>query len=271
MEKHTRFTYLLTFIMLLLVWQVGGGLVMLSFFSFFPGDGMISSFIGVCIPHIVLFFSALFTIKKVLHENIRDERHSFKSYALTGIISFTVIALFQLLHLDEMHPSGHGLLMWLEMLPLVIIITPLQAAAEELLFRYMIHKMTFREKSFKQVLIAGVISGFVFLLFHMAANTEFRTSPSFWLYAYYFLFGFYAMALTAYTDDITYALIIHAANNIFVLTVAGYTSSALQGAPLFITEGVPSPLISSITLTAVFSAVTIYLTGAENAKKEKTE
>ena len=244
---------------------------MLAFFSFFPGDGMISSFIGLCIPHLVLFFSAMFIIKKVLRENVRNVRHSVKSYAVTALISFAVIALFQLLHLNEMHPSGHGLLTWLEMLPMIIIITPLQAAAEELLFRYMIHKMTVKEKSLKSVLSAGVISGFIFLFFHAVANTEFRVSPSFWLYAYYFLFGFYAMILTACTGDITYAVIIHAANNIFVLTVAGYTSSPLQGSPLFITEGVPSPLVSSITLTAVFSAVAIYLQGASNAEKEKTE
>ncbi len=242
---------------------------MLSFDALFPEGGMLISFISVCIPHIILFAAALFSIKTVLRENIRDKKHTMKSYFMTILISSLGIAFFQLFHISQMHRSSYSIKDWLTMLPAVLIIIPLQSAAEELLFRYPLIRLI---ESRRTIIPASMISGALFLLFHMVANTEFRDNPSFFLYLYYFLFGFCALALTAYSNDIMYTIIIHAVNNIFVLTVAGYTSSSLQTAPIFITEGVPSPLLSVMTLTAVFSAVFLYLRGENNAKeKEKAE
>ena len=272
MEKHGRIAYACLFITLLLIWQVGGGLLMLSFDAFFPEQGLAEAFISVNIPHLVLFAASLFAVKVLFHDEIRDRKHSFSAYAAVAILTLFITALSQLFHLKEMTGSGHTVREWLMMLFLTLIITPLQSAAEELLFRLVPYRIIVRKRSVKSTLAAALFSGFLFLLLHMAANSEFRATSSPWLYAYYFLFGFLAMVLTAYTQDIICPVIIHSVSNVFVLTVAGYSASPLQGAPLFMTEGVPSPFLSTLTLTAVFTAVFIYFIGAENAKeKEKTE
>ena len=117
---------------------------MLSFDAFFPERGLAEAFISVNIPHLVLFAASLFAIKLLFHDEIRDRKHSFSAYAAVALITLFITALSQLFHLKEMTESGHTVREWFMMLFPVLVITPLQSAAEELLFRLVPYRFMVR-------------------------------------------------------------------------------------------------------------------------------
>lgn len=118
----------------------------------------------------------------------------------------------------------------------IILTTPLQAAAEEYMFRGVIQRSVgswFRSPRWSFV-VGTAVSATVFSAAHFAADI--------WLIVYYLLFGVLLSILTQRTGGVEAAIAIHTANNLFLLLVsavsgqmdAGFDRSAGVGGPVML-------------------------------------
>jgi hypothetical protein len=121
----------------------------------------------------------------------------------------------------------------------VLLLTPIQTSAEELLFRgYLLQAFGLKLRNW---LALCLLSGVLFALPHVS-NPE--VSVNFWLLmAYYFATGVFLAYITLKDQRLELALGVHAANNIFTALIANYTVTVL-----------PTPALFTIqTLDAVFA------------------
>ena len=138
---------------------------------------------------------------------------------------------------------------WLLFLPLALCLTPIQAAAEEFLFRAYLGNWM-RSLQLKPFWTA-IISGTLFLAIHLA-NPEIQAlKDSIWIYSFYFLFGFSLMLISLKDGGYELAIGIHIGNNLFTVLGVNYVSSALPSPSLFMSrvlEPFQSNLIFFISL-----------------------
>lgn len=125
---------------------------------------------------------------------------------------------------------------WLVFLPFVLVLTPLQTTAEELLFRGYWLQGTGRLT--QNVAILAVVNGILFALPHML-NPEVLNNPNdtLLLFANYFVTGVAFAVFTLRDQRLELALGAHAANNLFAALLVNYASSALT-TPALITNPV---------------------------------
>ena len=117
---------------------------------------------------------------------------------------------------------------------LVLLLTPLQCLAEELLFRGVLWRML--EGHRLRNTLRNSISGLVFTLAHLT-NTEVGLSPEGLIaLAYYFLTGFLFMEMTTSSNGLETAFGAHIANNLFIALIMNYPSSSLESAALFMQD-----------------------------------
>jgi membrane protease YdiL (CAAX protease family) len=131
------------------------------------------------------------------------------------------------------------------LLPAVLILTPLQTTAEELVFRAYLAKWM---KSLQvPLVITSIISGFLFLGLHLL-NPEVSAYPGDrFLFIYYFAFGFSMMFIGQLDGGFEFPIGIHAANNLFAVLILNYRSTAIPSSPVFEAER-PSPFLATTTL-----------------------
>lgn len=113
-------------------------------------------------------------------------------------------------------------------LPLVLILTPIQTTAEELLFRgYLLQGFG---NLVRKPWVLIILSGFFFLVPHLA-NPEF--SAGLLLVLFYFMQGAFLAFFTLKDDSLELAIGIHAANNIFNALFVTYASAVLTSPTIF--------------------------------------
>lgn len=118
----------------------------------------------------------------------------------------------------------------------IVLTTPLQAAAEEYLFRGVIQRAAgaWLRSPAASFVLGTVVSATLFSVVHFAADP--------WLIAYYFLFGVGLSILTQLTGGLEGAIVVHVANNLFLLLAAavtgemdaGFDRSAGTGGPVLV-------------------------------------
>ena len=116
---------------------------------------------------------------------------------------------------------------WFFFLPIVLILTPIQTSAEELLFRGYWLRGTGRLT--RNFIILCILNGILFALPHMF-NPEVTANPNstVLLFLNYFLTGAALALFTLRDNRLELALGAHAANNLFAGLVVNYTDSALM-------------------------------------------
>jgi membrane protease YdiL (CAAX protease family) len=121
---------------------------------------------------------------------------------------------------------------WLFFLPFVLILTPIQTSAEELLFRgYWLQGMG---RLTSNVILLIVVNGVLFALPHMF-NPEVTRNPESGLLLF-FSYATTGAALALFTlrdNRLELALGAHAANNLFAALIVNYADSALQTPAVF--------------------------------------
>lgn len=139
---------------------------------------------------------------------------------------------------------------FLTFLPIALIITPLQAAAEELLFRGYIMQGLGLLGWHPAVPIVG--SALLFALAHLT-NPEMNES-AYLIPLLYFLLGLFLAIITVKSQGLELAIGVHAANNLFTVLIMNYQGSALPSPSLF-TASELNPLtglISFVIIAAIF-------------------
>ncbi len=135
-------------------------------------------------------------------------------------------------------------------LPVVLVLTTLQAGSEELLFRgYVIQTAGLR---IRQPLVLASISAVLFLTAHLG-NRELG-SGFLLLSAYYFGFGLLFALVTLRDDNAELAIGAHVGNNLYGALVIGFAESSLQTPTIFRTTGEFRPGASLLVFLAVATA-----------------
>ncbi len=141
---------------------------------------------------------------------------------------------------------------WLFFLPVVLILTPIQTSAEEILFRgYWLQGVGRLTKNF---VVLAVVNGILFALPHML-NPEVTGNPNstLLLFLNYFLTGAALAIFTLRDNRLELALGAHASNNLFAALIVNYQDSALT-TPAIFTNPVLDPIFSLIALVVISSA-----------------
>ena len=132
---------------------------------------------------------------------------------------------------------------------LVIVLTPIQGATEELLFRgYLMQGLARLTR--KPVAIA-IVSSAIFTLPHLM-NPEVRQYGMLVMAANYFAIGMVLATVALRDGRLELAIGLHAANNVFLALIANYEGSALPSAPVFTGTGLdPWFTLASIAIGGI--------------------
>jgi len=120
---------------------------------------------------------------------------------------------------------------WFPLLGLAVVLTPLQTAAEEFIFRgYLLQGLG---NLSRQPVALMMATSFLFSWLHLG-NPEMQRSGV-WVALLYFAIGVFLAFITLLQGRLELALGVHAANNLFVVLVVNATDSALPS-PALITQ-----------------------------------
>ena len=128
---------------------------------------------------------------------------------------------------------------------IIVLTTPLQAAAEEYMFRGVIQRSVgswFRSTRWG-LIVGTAVSSIVFAIAHFASDP--------WLIFYYLCFGILLSILTQRTGGLEAAIAIHTANNLFLLVVGALAGQMTEGFDRSAGEGGPVMLVPVVILAIV--------------------
>ncbi len=139
-------------------------------------------------------------------------------------------------------------------LPFILIMTPLQAAAEELVFRgYVIQSFGLK---IKNGMLLSVISGFMFTLPHLmnpevTASSKTGVISTICMILNYFFVGMIFAMITIKTNSLEAAIGAHAVNNLIGFLIVSYPDNVLSTNTIFYTS----------TFSATGSLISVIITG----------
>lgn len=157
-------------------------------------------------------------------------------------------------------------------LPIILIMTPIQAATEELVFRgYVIQSFGLK---IKNALVLSIISGVIFTLPHMMNPEIFASNKqgvfsTICMILNYFVMGAALAIVTIKTNSLEAAMGAHAVNNLICFILVGYPDSALATNTVFTTTKFEpvSGLVSAIILGVLFYFITAALINVMDKKE----
>ncbi len=175
-------------------------------------------------------------------------------FGVFGILLFIGTGVDYIINSETYSVSFEPSKFWV-MLPLILIMTPIQTTAEEIVFRgYVIQSFGLK---IKNGLVLSVISGVLFTLPHLA-NPEIYAANKIGVFSTicmvlnYFVFGMMLAMITIKTNSLEAALGVHAVNNLFCFIIVSYPDSVLPTNTIFFTSelnpvaGFVSSLITAI-------------------------
>jgi len=268
--KNSWLRYLLGVVLILLMWFVVGGWAVLALGSLLgvptgqtatepSSAGLIAGYLvlGAGFPFFLL--GTLLAVALIHRRNpltlLTGRRSidwrrigtgfgvSFALGALAGFVEFLVYpSAFSL---------GPNLAAFVPFALLALVLTPIQATAEEVFFRgYLVQGASLISSNF---LFLAVISGVLFMAPHLLANPEVEAGflP---VALYYFGFGAFLAWVSLRDGTLELAIGAHAANNLYGAIVLSYEGSALKTPSLSYTDRfVPAyNLIQFLVIAALF-------------------
>lgn len=165
-------------------------------------------------------------------------------------------------------------------LPIILIMTPIQTATEELVFRgYVIQSFGLKIKS---GIILSVISGVLFTLPHLAnpeiyASNKLGVLSTICMILNYFVVGASLALITIRTNSLEIAIGAHAVNNLVCFILVGYPDTVLPTNTVFFTSkfepvsGLISVIIVSVLFYFISSAIAKEPRQPEQYKQPLTE
>lgn len=162
---------------------------------------------------------------------------SFLIYFLSATAFLLVDVLLNPHYYQPM--TGSSPSTYLLMLPLVLLLTPLQTSAEELVLRMLPVRainMGRLSRDSRLQLVTSLVSALLFAVPHLGNRELTIASNRLVVVLYYALFGFVVTYLCLKHRGFEIALAIHAANNLFIALVCNHPSSSLPSLPLLQTS-----------------------------------
>ncbi len=256
---------LLTILLTRLVWPIVKQLI-------YRNDSILY-FIGINLTFIPIVVSILLVIKFYHKSNIKflinttgtiNYKRVFIGFSIWFLMQ-TATLLFSLIFDKDSITYNFQPWKLLTFLLLSLILTPIQVASEEFLFRgYLINWL----KSIKKgTLFPLLISGILFALPHLN-NPEVKNSKGLFFFIYLvmaLLFGY----LTLKYKGLEYSFGVHFANNFFAINLLNYPDSPLPSSPLFLMNVQVAPLPTLIQTLLFSSLLVIIIKKIENNSYQK--
>jgi CAAX protease family protein len=274
--KNSWLRYLLGVVFILLMWFVVGGWAVLALGSLLgvpagqtvtepPSAGLIAGYLvlGAGFPFFLL--GTLLAVALIHRRNpltLVTGRRSIDWRRIgTGFgVSLALVALAGLVEF-LIYPSafslGPNLAAFVPFALLALVLTPIQATAEEVFFRgYLVQGASLLSSNF---LFLAVISGVLFMLPHLLANPE--VDAGFLPVAlYYFGFGAFLAWVSLRDGTLELAIGAHAANNLYGAIVLSFEGSALKTPSLFYTDRfVPAYNLIQFLVIAVLFYLAVFV------------
>jgi len=148
------------------------------------------------------------------------------------------------------------------MIPLVLIITPIQTTSEEFLMRaipsrlFRNGKLITRDKS---ILLVSLFTALLFTLPHLSNKEMQHATQKSAVILYYALFGFGGTFISLKTKGFEPSIGIHAANNLYIALICNYTNSSLPSRPLILSTAPVGTFWDVLQLVVGLGAVVLVL------------
>ncbi|MDJ0737067.1 MAG: CPBP family intramembrane metalloprotease [Nostocaceae cyanobacterium] len=253
--KNNWWRYLLAILLILFFWLIVGsiiaGILLLVFVVIPSGNSGLDSselqlkiteflqtpslaaYVTINVSFIFLWLG-LFVSVKWLHQRkfftlvspsgSVNFRRLFSGFGVWFVLQVILMALGLILNPDN-YEFVFNPAQWFLILPFALLLTPMQAFAEELLFRgYFLQGLGLLTK---QPLVLIIINGILFMVPHLV-NPEMSRGPV-WLALSYFSVGVFTAIITLKDNRLELALGLHAANNLTLLFIS--TNDSVLPAP----------------------------------------
>lgn len=232
-------------------WLVGGYYAYVMVSLLLPSGG-VSEFIAINASILMLLFGVL-VVMVVLH------RRSWRTLVTPlprinwrrmaeGAAVWVVLAVISAVIENLMYPGRYAwsfdLQRWLPFAIAVVLLTPLQCATEELVFRGYLLQALGRLSRHPAVL--ALLSSAAFTLPHLY-NPEVAAYGIGIMAANYFVMGFFLASVVLRDGRLELAIGAHAGNNLLLALFINYENSAFDTAAAF-TAGALDPVYSLVTL-----------------------
>lgn len=272
--KNHWWRYLLGLLLIVVFWQVLGAIPLLIMVLVISEDGDDSTnvdletlqFSGVdsLWPYLGINFTLLamllgvFLAVRFLHQRRFTSlltpiaRINWKRILEGFTVFFALIASAAALEVwlkPEAYQMTFDPKQFLLFLPIALVITPLQAAAEELFFRgYVMQGLGLWSR---QALVPVLGSSLLFMAAHLT-NPEVG-EDIYLIPLLYLLMGLFLAIITVKSNSLELAIGAHAANNLFAVLIMNYANSALPAPSLFMADKV-DPMASIVSFVLVAAA-----------------
>lgn len=247
--KNAWWRYLLGFLLIIFFWLVLGSIPLLMWLA---ADQLTDNLLAVptgedqFLQYVVFSLSfcflalGLYLVITVIHQRrfrslIRPDASVSRRRIVQGGGLWLLLIVVTYLVEAAIAPSHFDFTVdwqkWLLFLPLVLVFTPIQTTAEELLFRgYMLQSLSLVIRN--RWLLIG-ISSLIFGILHLG-NPEVTVTNSFiWLALTYIAFGVFLAVVTLRDNSLELAIGCHAANNLFLAILVRDQVSALDTPAIF--------------------------------------
>ena len=202
---------------------------------------------------IVMMLGGLFLTVRVIHrrplfslvsaERALDWKRISQGAAAWSVIGLIITAIEHLLYADRYYLSFDAERFFLFFV-LVLVLTPIQAGTEELVFRaYAMQGLALLTR--RPALIA-VASSLIFTAPHLL-NPEVHEHGVLIMAANYFVIGMLLATITLRDGRLELAIGLHAVNNVFLALIANYEGSALTTESIFTAREL-DPVYSLVTM-----------------------
>ena len=243
-----------------------GGIAAFYIAEIIGRESVICQYIVLHTPYILLFLFLLAAPPVMLNTSLfglSTPQHPirWKLFFSSAVISIGVYILFSLFSMDRIRVLETEWQTRVLLLIPVLILTPLQAFSEEILFRVIPYHAVIRNgrTGIVRISIYALISALIFALPHIP-NNEIQQASSYLPLLYYFLWGFLAAITAVLSGGFEVPIAMHVTNNLYIVLAVNYEGSSLPSLPLFMAE--KPTAAASIAETAVLYTVMISLLAA---------
>lgn len=256
MEGRNRIQGLLVLLISLMLWLGIGPVLSLLYLSWpRSGEGwlgILQGYITVHIPFITLFLGLSLGARLIM--GIRFGRllsprgFRWRLAAEAGLAYILISVISTISHIGSIEPNGIPLSVRLPFIIPVLLLTPMQAVAEETIFRALPARIAYGDElpgSPLKALPFSAVSGVLFLIPHLGNPEVVLSEEAALPMLYYFLWGAAAAYLAAETGGFEAPCAMHAANNLYIALIVNYPDSAMPTEALLI-DSTPESSITTL-------------------------
>lgn len=210
-----------------------------------------------------LYLSLRFLMRTTVKHIVTDKKridwiillYSGGAYLLVAVLFTFIHALLQP---QQFQFYSGDMDKFLQMLPLVLLITPIQTTSEEFLMRAIPSRLFKKGKlvtTTKSILLVSLFTALLFTLPHLTNQEMQHATQKSAVLFYYVLFGFGGTFISLKTKGFEPSIGIHAANNLYIALICNYTNSSLPSRPLILSTAPVGTFWDIVQLLAGLGAV----------------